>query len=85
MRVLIAGIDGYIGWPLAQHLAARGHEVGGIDLLLRRRWVTEAGSDSAIPIATLAERLDAFAERFGRALWFCEGDLRDYDVVGRGR
>ena len=31
MRVFIAGIDGYLGWPLAQYLAARGHEVGGVD------------------------------------------------------
>ena len=28
MRVFIAGIDGYLGWPLAQYLAASGHEVG---------------------------------------------------------
>ena len=31
MRVFIAGIDGYLGWPLAQYLAARGHQVGGVD------------------------------------------------------
>lgn len=32
MRVLVAGIDGYLGWPLASCLAKRCHEVGGIDL-----------------------------------------------------
>jgi len=37
MRILIAGVDGYLGWPLAQHLAMRGHLVGGIDNQLRRR------------------------------------------------
>lgn len=81
MRVLIAGVDGYIGWPLAQYLAARGHDVGGVDLLLRRQWVAEAGGDSAIPIASPSARLEAFAERFGRPLWFREGDLRDYALV----
>ena len=31
MKVFIAGIDGYLGWALAQYLTARGHEVSGID------------------------------------------------------
>ena len=37
MRVLICGVDGYLGWSLAQHLAARGHEIAGIDDYSRRR------------------------------------------------
>lgn len=81
MRVFIAGIDGYLGWPLAQHLAARGHEVAGADLFLRRRWVEEMGSWSATPIPAFAERLEAFRDRFGRDLSFWEGDLRDYGLV----
>lgn len=83
MRVLIAGVDGYLGWPLAQHLAERGHEVAGADLFLRRLWVEECGSHSAIPIAVMTERLAAFKERLGRELRFCEGDLRDYRFVAR--
>ncbi|MCH8911634.1 MAG: hypothetical protein IH867_12985 [Chloroflexi bacterium] len=31
MKILIAGIDGYLGWTLASHLADRGHDVAGID------------------------------------------------------
>lgn len=81
MRVLITGMDGYLGWPLAQHLAARGHEVAGADLFLRRQWVEEMGSWSATPIGSMAERLDAFSHRFGRQLTFWEGDLRDYQFV----
>ena len=27
MRVFIAGVDGYLGWALAQHLTKRGHNV----------------------------------------------------------
>ena len=50
MRVFIAGVDGYLGWSLALHLAAKGHQVGGCDLFLRRAWVAEMDSDSAIPI-----------------------------------
>jgi UDP-sulfoquinovose synthase len=81
MRVLIAGIDGYLGWPLAQYLAARGHEVGGADVFFRRRWVEEMGSWSAIPISPLPERLEAFRDRFRRDLSFWEADLRDYRLV----
>ena len=81
MRVFIAGIDGYLGWPLAIYLRAHGHEVAGADLLLRRAWVTEVGSISAQPIASREERLRAFHETFGAALDFRVGDLTDYDFV----
>lgn len=80
MRVLIAGIDGYLGWALAQHLAARGHTIGGVDRFLRREWVAEMHSVSALPIAAWPEREAAFREHFG-ALWFAEGDLLDYGFL----
>jgi UDP-sulfoquinovose synthase len=83
MRVFIAGVDGYLGFTLAQYLAARGHEVGGADAFLRRRWVTEMGSWSALPIASMEERQRAFAERYGRALHFSRLDLCDYAAVER--
>jgi nucleoside-diphosphate-sugar epimerase len=53
MKVFIAGIDGYLGWPLAQYLAVRGHDIGGADNFFRRRWVEEMGSCSALPIAPM--------------------------------
>lgn len=81
MRVFIAGVDGYLGWPLAQYLTARGHQVAGADLFLRRRWVAEMNSHSAIPIAAMPERLAAFQENFGQELIFREGDLSNYDFV----
>ena len=81
MRVFIAGVDGYLGWALAQYLVGRGHEVAGCDLFLRRKWVEEIGSQSATPIRSIQERLAAFKENFGKELIFREGDLRDYDFV----
>jgi UDP-sulfoquinovose synthase len=78
MRVFIAGIDGYLGWALAQYLAAREHEVAGNDRFLRREWVAEMESESAIPVYSMAERLAAFRERWGKDLLFREGDLLDY-------
>jgi UDP-sulfoquinovose synthase len=81
VRVFIAGIDGYLGWPLAQYLTARGHDVAGMDLLLRRGWVEEVGSHSAIPVYSIEERLQAFRERYGKDLLFRQGDLLDYPFL----
>jgi UDP-sulfoquinovose synthase len=81
MRIFIAGVDGYLGWSLAQHLAVHGHDVGGADLFLRRRWVQEMGSWSATPIFPMQDRLKAFKNRCGKVLEFWEGDLRNYDLV----
>ena len=81
MRVFIAGIDGYLGWSLAQHLTARGHEVAGADAFLRRQWVEEMGSWSATPVIPMKQRLQAFKERFCKELRFWEGDLREYGLV----
>lgn len=81
MRVFIAGIDGYLGFPLAIYLSARGHEVAGADLLLRREWVAEVGGLSALPIASREDRLSAYQAAFGRELDFRVGDLTDYGFV----
>lgn len=55
-RVLILGIDGYIGYPLALHLLEKGYEVCGLDNLSRRRFVALARSDSLTPIPDFSER-----------------------------
>jgi UDP-sulfoquinovose synthase len=81
MRVFICGVDGYLGWTLALHLAHRGHEVGGCDLYLRRDWVQEMGSQSATPIRRMTERLEAFHDHFGANLDFRKGDLTEYNFV----
>ena len=80
-KVFIAGLDGYLGWSLAQYLATRGHVVGGIDALLRRHWVAEVGGTSAIPIASIDERLQAFETTHREALDFRIGNLLDYDAL----
>ena len=81
MRVLIAGVDGYLGWALSLHLASRGHQVAGIDDYSRRRWVGEMGSQSAIPVAPMADRLVAYRKNLGQNLRFYKGDLTDYNLV----
>lgn len=56
MRVLILGIDGYIGWPLALTLLNNKHEVCGLDNFIRRKRVDAIGSNSLTPIVTPMER-----------------------------
>ena len=81
MRIFIAGVDGYLGWPLSMYLTARGHEVAGADCYYRRDWVAEMGSQSATPIRRMTERLQAFRENFGTNLQFIRGDMTDYNFV----
>ncbi len=80
MKVMIPGVDGYLGWPLALHLLAQGHEVIGIDNLSRRRRVREVGSQSATPIYSPFERFMALHEEFPEFSWRIM-DLRDYTEV----
>ncbi|NJO84508.1 MAG: NAD-dependent epimerase/dehydratase family protein [Blastochloris sp.] len=81
MKVFIAGIDGYLGWALAQYLTARGHEVAGNDIFLRRQWVEEMNSVSALPVYSREERLHAFQQRYEKKLAFHEVDLLDYPAL----
>ena len=81
MRVLITGVDGYLGWTLAIYLASRGHEVAGVDNYSRRDWVQEMASQSATPIVRMSDRLTVYRRRLGQNLVFHKGDLTDYDMV----
>lgn len=81
MRVLIIGVDGYLGWALAQYLVKRGHEVSGCDNYSRRDWVAEVGSQSATPILRMTERLQAFREAHGQNLRFLRGNVLEYGFV----
>ncbi len=81
MRVLIAGIDGYLGWSLAVHLSAKGHTVAGIDALLRREWVKEVGSMSAIPISDMDERVRLVTDKWKRDICFQNMNLKAFPDV----
>jgi hypothetical protein len=81
MKVLITGIDGYSGWPLALHLLARGHDVVGIDNFVTRRRVREVGSWSATPIPSFSRRRAAVKEVLGKELGFHRGDMSRYEFV----
>ena len=81
MKVMIMGMDGYLGWTLSMYLADRGHEVCGIDNGLRRKMVAEIGSQSATPIKSMEKRLDAYKKSSGNDLTFYKGDLIESSFV----
>jgi UDP-sulfoquinovose synthase len=81
MRVIILGGDGYLGWPTAMHLAARGHAVLAIDNYLRRRLAAETGSAPLIPTLGIEERCSRFAARNGRLIAHRILDCTDSDAL----
>ena len=89
MRVLVLGADGYLGWPTAMYLSARGHDVIAADSLIRRRWDQQLGTESLTPIATMEERVARWAEHTGREISWEPLDLCDLDatqdLIGRTR
>ncbi len=82
MRIVVLGADGYLGWPTALHLSARGHDVVAADSLIRRRWDEECGTGSLIPIASMHQRVDAWHEVSGRSIEWRQIDVCD-DVALR--
>lgn len=62
MKIMIAGGDGFCGWPTSLHLAARGHEILIVDNLVRRTYDDELNTQSLTPIASLEERVRSVRE-----------------------
>ena len=81
MRILIAGGDGFCGWPTVLYFSERGHEVAIVDNLIRRTWDEELGSNSLTPIASIEERVHAWQEESGKSIKLYLGDLMDYSFV----
>lgn len=77
MKILILGMDGYIGWSLALRQLKLGNEVCGVDNFSRRKSVEEMGSWSATPILPMQKRLDILKKEFGNRVSFHEGNLVD--------
>jgi len=76
VKVLLFGCDGYLGFPLAQNLCERGHEVTGVDNLSRRKLVHGVGENSVTRIYRPNEREKAINENFGNYR-FVYGDITE--------
>jgi len=81
MKILILGMDGYIGWPLTLKQLSLGNEILGIDNFSRRKNVEEMNSWSAIPILPIKERIENLEKDYGNKIHFQEGDLLNKDFT----
>ena len=77
MRILLTGIDGYCGWPLALSISKRyrKYKIIGVDNLFRRKWVKESNSDSAIIIKSMKKRINTAKKLGFKNITFIKGDL----------
>ena len=83
MRILILGIDGYLGWSLANYLAGKDDAISGIDSFFRRKWVKEMDSISAVPVASMKKRLKSYQKIYNKEINFYKGDITDYDFLSK--
>ncbi len=81
MRILILGIDGYLGWSLARYLADEDYLVFGVDSFFRRKWVREMNSISAVPIASMKNRIKSYEDAYNKKIVFYKGDITDYEFL----
>jgi UDP-sulfoquinovose synthase len=81
MRIVVLGGDGYLGWPTAMHLAAKGHDVWTIDNYLRRQTALETCSEPLIPAPNLDERARLFKSVTGRRISVVIGDCCDRSTM----
>lgn len=81
MKIIVAGGDGFCGWPTALYLSRHGHEVTIVDSLIRRKWDDELRSNSLTPITSLEERVSAWEKLTGKHIQTFIGDLTHYDFL----
>jgi UDP-sulfoquinovose synthase len=81
MRVLILGGDGYLGWPTAMHLSARGHQVFLADNYLRRNLCLACDCQPLFAVPSLPQRCRLWREASGHEVRAFIGDLAQWDFV----
>ncbi|WP_347860533.1 NAD-dependent epimerase/dehydratase family protein [Salimicrobium sp. PL1-032A] len=81
MKIIVAGGDGFCGWPTALYLSKQGHDVAILDNLVRRKIDDELHSNSVTPIASLEERVAKWKEVTGKEIKTFIGDLNHYDFL----
>jgi UDP-sulfoquinovose synthase len=81
MKVLVLGGDGYLGWPQALYLSARGHDVHVVDNFLRRRFDLDHGLNSLAPIAPLHRRLARWHAQSGLTIGAHTADITDHALL----
>ena len=83
MRILVLGGDGYLGWPMAMHFAASGHEVTVVDNYLRRQIAQETDSSALIEGPMLDARTEIFGSVNGKKIDVVIGDCAEANFLNR--
>lgn len=81
MRVLIMGGDGYLGWPTAMALAAKGHDVHVVDNYLRRTLAQQTQSEALMPNPNLHDRAALFRSASDAEIGVHIGDVANYRTL----
>jgi len=81
MKILVLGSDGYIGYPLTQHLLKEGHQVIGLDNYSRRGRVSYLGSNSLTPIKEPDIRTK-YLNTLGEYLGTIQHTLNEHSIDG---
>ena len=81
MRIMVLGGDGYLGWPTAMHLSAKGHDVTVLDNGVRRQYDAELRSESLVPIESMQVRVKAWHEVTGATIVNLHVDMRDAESL----
>lgn len=81
MKIIVAGGDGFCGWPTALYLSEQGFEVAILDNMVRRVIDVELKSNSVTPIADIYDRVAKWKEITGKTIELFIGDLNDYDFL----
>ncbi len=74
---MIAGGDGFIGWPLALRLSKLDYDVMIVDNLYRRKIDEENGYSSISPIKTTEERIEKWKALTGKTIKFQKVDVSE--------
>jgi UDP-sulfoquinovose synthase len=81
MKILILGGDGYLGWPTAMHLTAKGHDVAVVDNYLRRNICRDENVEPLFEVPNLHERTQIWESASGFKIHVFIGDLTQWDFV----
>jgi UDP-sulfoquinovose synthase len=81
MRVLILGGDGFLGWPTAMSLAAKGHQVRVIDNYSRRHIAQQTQSEALMPTPNLHDRAAIFRAVSDHSIGVEIGDCAEYRIL----
>jgi UDP-sulfoquinovose synthase len=81
MKILIAGGDGYLGWPTAMNLSAKGHDVLVVDNYLRREMALKEDSEPLFPVPNLLERSKIWEQKTGNIIQVLIGDLTLWEFI----